>query len=300
MTRTLEGVLAPVVTTFDAESGELAPVSFRANIRAHIASGLAGVVVAGSTGEAALLEEREREQLVEWARALVPDDRWLIAGAGGESTRQVVARARAAQDRGADAVLVVSPHYFGELMSPEALTAHFRRVADESPLPVILYNIPKYVHFPLEPALVRELAAHENIIGIKDSSGDLRVLTAYLESQSPAFTVLTGSGQGLYSALELGARGGILAVALFAARLAAGVWESFRAQDFAEAGRKQERLIPLARHIVGKLGPPGVKAAMDVAGLAGGPPRAPLLPVSATDRERVAELMRGAGVRAGG
>jgi 4-hydroxy-2-oxoglutarate aldolase len=300
VTRALEGVLAPVVSTFDPEDGELAPVSFRANIRAHIAAGLAGVVVAGSTGEAALLDERERAQLVEWARPLVPDDRWLVAGAGAESTRQVIQRARDAQERGADAVLVVSPHYFGEQMTPEALAAHFARVADRSPLPVILYNIPKYVHFALEPGLVAELAAHENVIGIKDSSGDLKQLAAYLEAQSPRFAVLTGSGQGLYAALEVGARGGILAVALFAAPHAVALWGAFRSGDLAEAGRRQERLIPLARHIVGKLGPAGVKAAMDVVGLAGGPPRLPLLPVKPAEHERVAELLRHAGLRAAG
>ena len=173
MTKALGGIMGPVVTTFDEATGDLAAVPFRANIRAHVNAGLTGIIVAGSTGEAALLEEHERHRLLEWARPIVPDERWLIAGVGGESTRVTVRRAREAAERGADAVLVVAPHYYGAQMTPEALAAHFRRVADESPLPLVLYNIPKYVHFPLAPGLVHELAGHDNVIGIKDSSGDL-------------------------------------------------------------------------------------------------------------------------------
>lgn len=212
MSRAPAGVLAPVVSTFDAETGDLAPVPFRANIRAHMDAGLAGVVIAGSTGEAALLGERERADLVEWARTLVPEDRWLIAGVGGESTRITIDRARQMAERGADAVIVVSPHYYTAAMTPEALATHFRRVADASPVPVILYNIPKYTHFALDPGLVFELATHGNVIGIKDSSGDLKLLGGYLAAQSDRFAVLTGSGASIYAALEMGARGGILAV----------------------------------------------------------------------------------------
>ncbi|HZO18390.1 MAG TPA: dihydrodipicolinate synthase family protein [Gemmatimonadaceae bacterium] len=296
MTKKLAGVLGPVVTTFDETTGELAPIPFRANVRAHLDAGLTGVVVAGSTGEAALLEEHERLRLLEWARAIVPDERWLIAGIGGESTRLTVRRAQEAAERGADAVLVVAPHYYGAQMTPEALATHFRRLADQSPLPVILYNIPKYVHFPLAAGLVHELAAHENVVGIKDSSGDLAQLGAYLEAQSERFTVLTGSGAGLYPAMEMGARGGVLAVGLFAAPISVSLWRAFTSGDSAAAGRAQERLVPLARTIVGELGVAGVKAALDFVGLAGGPTRPPLLPLRARERERVADLLRAAGL----
>ena len=296
MTRILGGVIGPVVTTFDDASGELAAVPFRANIRAHLDAGLAGIVVAGSTGEAALLEEHERHRLVEWSRSLVPDDRWLIAGIGAESTRLTIRRAKDAAERGADAALVVAPHYYGAQMTPEALAAHFRRVADESSLPIILYNIPKYTHFALAAGLVHELASHENVIGVKDSSGDLAQLGGYLNAQSERFTVLTGSAGTLYAALEMGARGGILAVGLFAAPLSVSLCRSFASGDLAAAGRAQERLAPLARVVVGELGVPGVKTAMDLVGLTGGPVRAPLLPLRAGARERVTEQLRAAGL----
>lgn len=296
MTKVLGGVIGPVVTTFDDSTGDLAAVPFRANVRAHLDAGLAGIVVAGSTGEAALLEEHERHRLLEWARAIVPDDRWLIAGVGAESTRLTIRRAGEASERGADAALVVAPHYYGAQMTPEALAAHFRQVADESPLPIILYNIPKYTHFPLPAGLVRELASHGNVVGIKDSSGDLTQLSSYLDAQNDRFTVLTGSGAGLYPGLEMGARGGILAVGLFAAPVAVSVCRSFASGDMTAAGRAQERLVPLARTVVGELGVAGVKAALDLAGLTGGRVRAPLLPLRGPARERVAELLRTAGL----
>ncbi|HSJ64718.1 MAG TPA: dihydrodipicolinate synthase family protein [Gemmatimonadaceae bacterium] len=295
MTRQLGGILGPLTTPFDPETGDLAPVSFRCVLDAHLAAGLEGVVLAGSTGEAALLDDGERRALVEWARPRVPADRWLLVGVGSESTRLTIRRAADAAERGADAVLVVSPHYYGAaMMTGEALRAHFTRVADESPRPVVLYNIPKYAHLTLEPALVGELARHENIIGIKDSSGDLELLRGYLSSQSEEFAVLTGSGSGLHPALEMGARGGILAVALFAAPLTTDVWDAHRAGDRARAAEAQARLVPLAREIVAELGVAGVKAALDAVGIPGGPVRPPLVSLPPEQRARVRELLRAA------
>ncbi|MDQ6887552.1 MAG: dihydrodipicolinate synthase family protein [Gemmatimonadota bacterium] len=287
MSRSLAGVFTPVVTTFGQKDGALSEGPFRANIQAHLEAGMRGVVVSGSTGEAALLDEGERRQLIEWARELVPADAWLIAGTGGESTRTTARRCAEAAERGADAVLVVAPHYYGEAVTPAGLASHYRRVADECLVPVILYNIPKYMHFALEPALVGELAAHGNIIGIKDSSGDVQLLADYLRSQSPSFTVLTGSGASLLSALELGARGGILAVADFAASLTLELWRAFDSGDLPRARRAQERLMPLARQIVGGMGVPGIKAAMDLVGLQGGEPRPPLLVVGPAERAQL-------------
>ncbi|HEY9480366.1 MAG TPA: dihydrodipicolinate synthase family protein [Gemmatimonadaceae bacterium] len=291
----LHGVIAPVVTPFEERTGEVAAEAFGENVRAHLDEGLAGVLVAGSTGEAALLDEDERRELIELARAKVPSDRLLLVGAGAESTRATIARARDAAERGADAVLVVAPHYYGPAMTEEALSAHYRSVADASAVPVLLYNIPKYTHFALAPGLVRELAGHENIVGMKDSSGDLELLRQYISLRSESFAVLTGHAGTLQAALEMGAAGGILAASLFAASLALEVSEAFASGDRARASSAQERLTPVNREIVGTLGVPGVKAAMDLVGLHGGEPRAPLLPLAASQRDRVASLVRAAG-----
>ena len=285
MSLTLQGVLGPVVTNFTS-SGELDRTAFAENIRAHLDAGMSGVVVAGSTGEAALLDEKERALLVEVARHTVPADRRLIAGTGAESTRTTLRNTRLAAERGADAALVVAPHYYGaKAMTSAALRAHYTAIADASPLPVILYNIPKYMHFALTPQLVSELAQHENIVGIKDSSGDLELLAGYIKAQSDDFAVLTGNGSTFKRALELGARGGILAVALFAASLSIEVFE-------AKSQQAQERLTPLAARIVGDMGVAGVKAALDRVGLAGGPVRSPLLPLGTGELSEVTELLR--------
>jgi 4-hydroxy-2-oxoglutarate aldolase len=248
------------------------------------------VVVNGSTGEAALLEEAERDVLLETARKAI-GSKLLIAGTGGESARVTIARCRRASSLGADAVLVVAPHYYGDKMTAQALKAHYERVADESPIPVLLYNIPKYMHFRLEPELVQQLAGHANIMGMKDSAGDVECLARYMAVQDDGFSVLTGHGGTWQQALALGVRGGILAVALFAAELTIAVRDAMQAGRVDEARELQERLTPLALQIVGKMGVAGVKAALDVVGLRGGLTRLPLLPLGAIEAERVRQLL---------
>lgn len=293
----LGGILAPLTTPFDAESGAVAPVALRRVARDLIAAGLDGVVVAGSTGESALLDESEKVRAVEWLRDIVPEDRWLVAGTGAESTRSAIRLAIAAAAAGADAVLVRPPSYFAALLSSAALADHFRRVADASPVPVIVYNIPKFTHVMLQDSMLRALADHERIAGFKDSSGDLKVFAGF-QAALPRAVALVGGGSLLYPALEMGAAGGIVGVACFAPRVCAELLAAFRAGDLVTAGARQERLNPLHKEIVVALGPPGVKAAMDAVGLPGGPVRAPLQPVDAKQRARVAELVAAAGLAA--
>jgi 4-hydroxy-2-oxoglutarate aldolase len=294
MMNQLRGVFAPVITTFYPQTGELDLASFAANIRSHLAAGLHGIVVTGSTGEATLLDSNERAAMVDAAREMVPSDKTLIVGTGAESTRTCLELARDAASRGADAVLVVAPHYYGAAMTTPALSKHYRRIADESPVPVVLYNIPKYMHFSLAPGLVSELSLHQNIVGIKDSSGDLSLLASYLNAESESFAVLTGNAGTFLGALRAGAHGGILAVALFAAAMSLDVYEAELRGDDAAADAAQARLTPLGAKIVGEMGVAGVKAAMDRVGLLGGPVRSPLLPLDEARRALVAELLRSA------
>jgi len=288
--RLFAGVLAPVTTPFDAATGDVAPAQLRHNVAQLLAAGLDGVVVAGSTGESALLDPEEQRRIVGWVRTVVPEGRWLVAGTGEESTRQAVALTRAAAAEGADAVLVRPPAYFANATSPATLVAYYRAVADASPVPVLVYNIPKYTHLALAADLLQQLATHANIRGVKDSSGDVKNLAAYRDAV-PHWTVLAGSGSLLFAGLELGCDGGVLAVACYAARRCADIFAAFRAGDRDRAGALQEQLGPLDKEIVGRLGPAGVKAAMDAVGLYGGPVRAPLASLAPADRERVAHLV---------
>jgi len=286
------GIFPPVTTPFDPVTGDVAPVQFRQNIERLLAQGVDGVVVSGSTGEAPLLDPDEQRRLVELAREEVRDGKWLIAGTGAESTRQTIALSRAAAAAGADAVLVRPPSYFSAAATLETLAIHFRAVADASPVPVLIYNIPKYTHLALAPTLLQQLASHERIIGVKDSSGDPKSVAAYREAV-PQWTVLVGGASLLLTALELRCQGGIVGVACFAPGLCVQLVREFERGDRAAAGALQERITPLDKEIVGKLGPAGVKAAMDAVGLYGGPVRAPLSPISVADRERVSALVRG-------
>lgn len=288
------GIFPPIPTPFDAATGDVAPLQFRQNISRLIAEGVNGIVVSGSTGEAPLLDAEEQRELVAVARESLDDGAWLIAGTGAESTRQTIALSEAAAAEGADAVLVRPPSYFSAGATPATLATHFRAVADASPVPVLIYNIPKYTHLTLAAALLQQLAGHERIVGVKDSSGDLKNLAAY-RAAVPRWTVLAGSASLLYAGLELGCQGGVIGVACFAPRLCVSLVREFEQGDRAAAGRIQERLTPLDKEIVGKLGPAGVKAAMDAVGggLYGGPVRPPLAPITPADRERVSALVRG-------
>lgn len=293
----LNGVIAPIPTPFDRETGETAPVVLRHVARALLGAGLDGLAVAGSTGEGELLDEGERIQMVEWLRDVVPDDKWLIAGTGFESTRASVRAARSAAAAGADAVLVRPPAYFGGVLTSAQMAAHYARLADESPIPVIVYNIPKYAHVTLDEVVMRTLAEHERIIGFKDSSGDLKLFAA-LHAAAPQLDALMGGGHLFYPALELGASGGVLAVACFAAEACVQLYHAFRAEDRQTAGALQERLAPLHREIVGAFGPAGIKAAMDIVGLSCGPMRSPLVDLDVRQRARVADVLAAAGLRA--
>ncbi len=297
MPKVLQGVMAPVVTTFTTD-GALDLDAFRANVRAHLAVGLDGVVLCGSTGENPLVLDDERCALIEVARAEVPADKWLIVATGAESTRQALTRNSDAARLGADAALVVSPHYYTPNMTADVLRAHFTRVADAAPLPILVYNIPKYTHFVFPPALMGEMAQHPNVIGMKDSSGDLELLKQYLVHQSPTFAVMTGSGQALAEGMAAGARGGILAVSLFAGALAKATYDAMKAGDTSSAARTQAVLFPMAKEIVGVMGVPAVKVAMDRVGLHGGMPRGPLLPLDAAGIARVEALLAEAGLTA--
>ncbi len=287
--------MVPATSSFTA-SGEIDRAAFQRNLDAHLAFGMDGVLVGGSSGESALLENDDRRQLLALARERVPQDKWLIAGIGSESTRLTIQRAKDAKEAGANAVLVISPHYFLKRMTEPALLTHFRAVADASPLPVLLYNMPAYSHIVLSAAFVHEMAWHDNVIGMKDSAGNIPVLQQYLEAQNDQFKVLTGSGGTVVPALAAGAAGAILAIALYAGPTVRRMVDLFRAGDRDAAAAVQATLAPLATDIAGAMGPAGIKAAMDLVGLSGGPTRAPLLPVSAEELETIRARLAGAGL----
>ena len=284
----LSGTFLPVTTPFDPVTGDVDIVAFRSNLRRWTENPVAGVLIAGSTGESVFLDEGERIALFEAARDMIGGDRVIIAGTGSEATRHTIHLSRQAAEHGADAVLVSPPAYFKGAMTPAVLSKHYRAVADASPVPVIIYQVPlRMSTLDLPTGLIEELSQHPNITGIKDSRGKLDLVGELVEHSADDFQVLVGSGALLYGALETGATGGIVAVGLMATAEAAEISVAFGEGRTADAGRIQERIAPVHQQIVGGMGVPGVKAALDLLGLHGGDPRPPLEP--ATDA-RVEEI----------
>lgn len=293
----LGGVLIPATTPFRPDTGEVDREAFRFNLERWAGTGVQGVVLAGTTGEGVLLDEAERVALVEVAREVLPSRMVLAVGTGLESTRATVRLCRAAADAGAQAVLVQPPAYYRGAMTPEALREHYLAVADASSVPVIIYQAPlRMSTIDLPTGLVAELSRHENLVGIKDSREKLEVVGELVQRCRRGFAVLVGSGVHLYAGMELGAVGGIVAVANVAPEDSARLYRAYRAGRTAEAGRLQERLGPLHRDLVAGMGIGGVKAALDLLGYRGGKPRPPLRPFPEARRSEVREVLVRAGL----
>lgn len=291
----LQGIFPPVTTNFD-EAGDIAPIAFRENLRRWVETPIDGIVLFGSNGEGALLDEDEKTRLTAFAREVVPAGYPLIGGVSGESTRATIREAKALGAEGADALLVHPPAYFGPYLPVAALLDYFRAVADASPVPVLLYHIPKYTHVTLEGGFITELMRHPNVVGLKDSSGDIKRFADFTNACGTDCRIFVGGAHLLYTALELGASGGILGAANFAPQLCADVYRSFREGNPGNAGRLQGELTPLHKAIVAAHGGAGCKAALDLLGWSGGAPRAPLRALNDKERSEVERVMQEAGL----
>jgi len=285
----VRGVIPPLATPFRTD-GALDLAAFEANIESLAAHDLGGFLVLGSNGEAASLEEEERLALVAAARRRAPG-RFLLVGTGRESTRGTVAATRAAADLGADAALVLTPHFYTSRMSEEALRRHFEAVADASPVPVYAYSVPAFtgLAWPLE--LAATLSVHPRIAGIKESSGDVGLLSRIVAGVPPSFAVVCGNAPVFYPALCVGAAGGVLAVANCAPRPTSALFRAFVAGDHERARRIQRALAPLAVAVTSGHGVAGLKLALDLVGLRGGSVRAPLLPAPPGAAEAIRQLL---------
>ncbi|MGB7926254.1 MAG: dihydrodipicolinate synthase family protein [Pyrinomonadaceae bacterium] len=286
----LRGILLPFPTPFDRdESVDLK--ALRANIERWNGEGVSGYAALGSTGERAHLEERECLEVIEAAREVVPEGMTFVVGAGQQGTRATANEVRRFAAAGADAVLVITPHFYRGAMTQTALAAHYMAVADAATVPVILYSMPDFTGVVIAPETVARLSEHGNIIGIKDSSGDLINLAETLRLVPDGFAVMTGNGALLYAALSAGAQGAILAVGCVAARLCVEIYRAVEKGDYGRAREMQRGLTPLARAVTVRYGIGGLKAALDLLGFAGGEARGPLSAASREARDEIARLL---------
>jgi 4-hydroxy-2-oxoglutarate aldolase len=273
------GIYTPIATPF-RDDGTVDERALAANVDRWMTTPLTGLVVLGSNGEAASLDDDEADRVVEIVRAGVPASRPLIAGTGRESTRATIAATRRAAAAGVDAALVRTPSFFKPQMTTDAFVRHFIEVADASPIPVLLYNVTLYTGVNLLPDAVERLAVHPNIVGIKESGSDIGQIAEYVARTPSDFTVLAGSATTLVHALCAGCDGAILALASLAPAECVSMAALVREKRLDEATALQRRLMPLARSVGSTYGVPGLKAALELTGFAGGAPRPPLRPVS--------------------
>lgn len=277
----LHGIFPPIATPF-TESGELDFDALQFNAHRWMQTRLRGLVVLGTNGEAAYLDADESEAAVAAVRACVPADRTLIAGTGHDSTRMTIRACERAAKAGADVVLVRAPSAFKTQMTGDVLVRHFRAVADASPVPVLLYNFANSFGVNVPTSAIVTLADHPNIIGMKESGGDLTQINEQVGSTPARFEVVVGSAPSLYASLCVGVVGGVVALANLVPEAVIALYDLVKAGRHAEALVQQRAISPLAVAVTGKYGVAGLKAAMTLAGYRGGFPRAPLAPVSKT------------------
>lgn len=291
----LSGIFPPVPTIF-SDDGSLDLNRFQDNVQRLCETGIAGVVILGSNGEYVYLTESEKREVIRAGIEAVPEGKLALVGTGSESTRATVALSEEAARLGTDAVMVVSPHYYKPLMTPAVLEKFYLDVAEASPVPVILYSVPRFTGIELGADLVSSLARHPNIAGIKDSSGNVVQISEFVSRSPAGFQVLVGSGSALYPALAVGAVGGVLALAIVAPRECVEVQRLFREGRHDETRELQMRLLPVNQAVTVTYGIPGVKAAMDLLGYHGGAPRAPLQSLGAQERNKIRGILDKAGL----
>src|SRR5215470_18666491 len=287
---TISGIFPALVTPFEPD-GAVSLRGVRENIRRYNQTAVAGCVVLGSTGESVMLSREAADSVLAASIEVAAPSKLLIAGTGAESTSETIARTRRAADLGYAAALVKTPYYYKPVYKAETFVRHYRAVADASPIPVLLYSVPQFTGITLETPEILTLAAHPNIVGIKDSSGNIQRVVEIVAGARPDFQVLTGGAAVIYPALAVGARGAILALAAALPEKCAELFLLFESGRHEQAKALQLELAVASKRIVSEQGIAGVKYAMDLRGYNGGLPSLPLLPLAEEKKQSIAAVI---------
>jgi 4-hydroxy-2-oxoglutarate aldolase len=279
MSKPFAGIFTPIVTPFTADDA-VDEGALRRNVGRWMKTPLTGLVVLGSNGEAAQLEDVEADHIIDIVRAEVPPNRPLIAGTGRESTAATIAATRRAATAGVDAALVRTPSFFKAQMTSDVLVRHYSDVADASPIPILLYNVTMFTGVNMQPDAVERLSAHPNIVGIKESGSDIGQIAEFVSRTPDEFTVLAGSATTLYHALCAGCDGAILALAMLLPDECVRMHDLVAERRFDDALALQRQVLPLAKAVGTTHGVAGLKAALNLKGYEGGLPRPPLRPAT--------------------
>ncbi len=281
----------PALTTPFAADGSVSVADIKHNVTRYNTTGLAGYVAIGSTGESVLLSRKEVDTVLVAVKEAAAPGMKLIAGTGAEGTAETIERTKRAAELGYHVALVKTPYYYKPLYKPEVFIAHFRRVADASPIPVMLYSVPQFTGVALEAPEVGVLAQHPNIIGLKESSGVVQRAADILAVVPASFQLLVGSASMMFPSIMLGAVGSILALASALPEQCVALCAAARNGQLDKARELQGGVQEASKVIVSQAGIPGVKYAMDLAGYKGGLPRLPLQPVSEDQKKAIEKVM---------
>jgi 4-hydroxy-2-oxoglutarate aldolase len=247
--------------------------------------------VLGSTGESVLLSRAEGDAVLATVKETAGQGKRLIAGTGAESTAETIERTKRAADFGYHLALVKTPYYYKPAYKPELLIAHYRRVADASPIPILLYSVPIFTGVTLEASEVAALAQHPNIVGIKDSSGHVMRVAEMVADTPSDFQILTGSAPTLLAGLTVGAKGAILALASALPEKCVALFELVRGGPIEKARDLQKVLLKVSKVVASEHAIAGIKFVMDQRGYRGGIPRLPLVPLSESYKARILESL---------
>jgi 4-hydroxy-2-oxoglutarate aldolase len=294
----LKGCFPPIPTPFDTND-RVDHERLTQNLERWQKTPLRGFAVLGSNGESVLLRAEEKVETWRTAGKAILPDRLFIAGCGCESTQETLDLSEKAAKAGAHAAMIVTPHYYRPRMDHKALCAHYTFLADRSPIPIILYNVPGFTGVDLEARTIIELAAHTNIIGVKESSGNVVKMGQVVHAAGDHFQVLAGSGSFLLPALSVGAVGGVMALAAVAPHLLNEIMKAFDKGELDKAREIQLRLIAANGAVTSGFGISGLKWALDLLGLYGGPVRSPLRPLDEEQKATLKGILEEAGILAG-
>ena len=282
----LKGVIPPVATPFKS-NGEIDFTAYESNLKKWVEKGVNGILAFGSNGETVHLTQDEKIELVKKSSEVLPEDKLLIAGSGGLTPEETIELTNRSAKQGADVALVITPYFYSSNMTEKALIKYYEEVAAKAEIPIMLYNVPKYTGIKIPLEVIAELSKNENIIGMKDSSGDITYLAQIMEVSAEDFDPLVGTANAFYPALTLGVQGGILALANIAPAECVKVLNLVKENKLDKARKLYTKLIPTNKAVTAKYGIPGLKAAMDKLGYYGGKPRKPLITLDDKEKEEL-------------
>jgi 4-hydroxy-2-oxoglutarate aldolase len=291
MSLDFHGVFPPMITPFK-ENGEVDDEAFVENVERWNSSSLAGVLVLGSNSETAYLTEEEKLKLIELTVHTAGKGRVLLAGTGVESTRETIRLTNKAAALGIHAALVLTPCYYSDHMSDAALIQHFTRIADASDIPILIYNVPKFTHINVGVNVLKVLSQHPNIIGMKDSAGNVQQVASNMMNVSPRFQILVGNAAVWMPVLPLGIRAGVLALANCVPDLCAEIQSLYEHNEVGKARTLYLRLLPVNHAVTASYGIAGLKYVCDLLGYRGGCVRSPLLPLTEKAKEELRGILR--------